>query len=182
MKIMTFSFCFFVILSTISCSTGKEEGSEKSFKNLDQVSLEKPDQDNSLIGVWQFKYPYPSEDINEDHYMLIEEIDGRLTGWYYGTTDDFDEAREGYLPGFFVAQMEQIDLKGDTLSFSLRVNDDSLYKSQVPVGKKPSDNIDIDKWDYGLSIFDRDYTAIVKEGKITFDIYLFGKRPFEKIR
>ena len=55
----------------------------------------------------------------ENHYVELSMRADSVTGRYYGTTDDFDSAREGYRPGFFVTTMNDLRIADGTISFSL---------------------------------------------------------------
>ena len=82
---------------------------------------------NKYVGIYEYVYPYSSE---ENQYIVLKKENGKIIGFYYGTSDEFDEAREGYLPAFFVLPMNQLEIKGDTIEFVLTVeNNDYLTKS-----------------------------------------------------
>ncbi len=60
--------------------------------------------DTSIIpeGIYEHVHEHNSEHLIENHYIEILDKKGKIQGIYYGTSDDFDAAREGYLPGFFL--------------------------------------------------------------------------------
>ena len=68
---------------------------------------------------YEYVYPYNTEDLVENHYIELRMRGDSVTGRYYGTTDDFDSAREGYLPGFFVTTMNDLRIVDGAISFSL---------------------------------------------------------------
>ena len=82
---------------------------------------------NDLNGVYEYVYEHSSEDLIENHYLEFS----NSQVFYYGTSDDFDEAREGYYPGFFMAQIEEIERNENILSFNLKVNDSIFYKQPI---------------------------------------------------
>lgn len=81
---------------------------------------------------YKFTYPYSTPDLVEDHYIVIDTTGGKPHGWYYGTTDDFDEAREGYTPGFFAAAMQKFTFAKDSIAFSLTIDAKQIFEKPVP--------------------------------------------------
>jgi len=85
---------------------------------------------DKYIGVYEYVYPYNTDDLIENHFIVLSKVDNKLTGYYYGTSDEFDLAREGYIPAFFVSKMDNLKIKGDTITFKLNVeNADFLTKA-----------------------------------------------------
>lgn len=88
--------------------------------------------DNTLSGTYRYEYPDNTPTLNENHYIVLEQSrQGGLTGMYYGTTDEFDEAREGYYPGFFVARMDSLRIDKDTITFVIKVSSSDFFKRPV---------------------------------------------------
>jgi hypothetical protein len=81
--------------------------------------------------VYEYTYEYNTPTLIENHYIVLDSAGAAIHGWYFGTTDDFDTVREGYLPGFFVADMEGLRVSSDSISFTLRPRE--LFASPVPL-------------------------------------------------
>lgn len=97
---------------------------------------------DSLIGVYEYLYEYNTEDLIENHYIVLEPDNDFLVGRYYGTSDDFDDAREGYLPGFFVAPMRQLSIHGQKISFQIELQADDLFLKPIEISIKSSREVD----------------------------------------
>lgn len=94
-----------------------------------------------LMGPYEYIYPY-NTDLIENHYIVFEMKDGQLVGRYYGTSDDFDPGREMYLPGFYVANIDDLKIEGNKISFSVSVTRDDMYLNTLGCCKiKSSDDI-----------------------------------------
>lgn len=71
---------------------------------------------NLLYGTYKFIAFETEPRLNLNQYMVFGKTkDGRQVGRFYATTDEFVDAREGYLPGYFVATMDSIEVKQDSL-------------------------------------------------------------------
>src|SRR5690606_33954591 len=55
-------------------------------------------------------------------------------------TDEFDKAREGYLPGFFVLNIEDLYIEGDTIRFNLRPEIDDFFNQYIDSSIKSSED------------------------------------------
>lgn len=173
-----------ILIVTLASCQSKEE---KHQKPVDEQSLEKviPQEirylsEDELIGQWKFIYPSLSPELKEDHYMIFQKGAQGLTGTYFGTTDDFDQAREGYLPGFFKANINNIELKNDSISFELTLNEDRIYQEPVYSDATGKESLRLEKWDIGLVLTKRQYVGFFKDEKLQFDIEDHGLREFTK--
>ncbi len=91
-------------LGVCSCSTVRTSAIADSSPKADSVVY------------YAYGEPYSEcDDILELSYR-----DGQVaSGYFWGTSDEFSEAREGYYPGFFVLPMEALQHHGDGFSFAL---------------------------------------------------------------
>ena len=92
-------------IGVCSCSTTR----------ISEVGESTPKLDSMVYYIFQEEYDECSTSILELSYK-----DGKVaTGYFWGTSDEFSEAREGYYPGFFVLPMKNIQNHGDGFSFVL---------------------------------------------------------------
>lgn len=84
-------------------------------------------------GTYKYKYEYSTEDLIEDHYIVLEVEKGNLVGRYYGTSDEFESFREGYYPGFFVLGMEELKVAANCISFSLVLKENEMFSKPVDI-------------------------------------------------
>jgi hypothetical protein len=131
-----------------------------------------------ILGVYEYKYEYNTKQLSENHYIKLEEIDGKISGIYYGTSDDFDEAREGYLPGFFKSKMLNINITDSKINFKVKVNDSDIYDKAITPFKNLKNN---KQWTIGLRKYERDYFGIISANKILIETEGIGKRTFIKL-
>lgn len=77
--------------------------------------------------------------ISEDRYLILNsDPENKTLGYYYGMTDDFDEAREGYRPGFFVAPLDRASVNREGITWTVTVNGANLFASAVPLNIRTS--------------------------------------------
>lgn len=69
----------------------------------------------------------------ENYTIGLEKSGQKLKGFFWGTTDVFSQAREGYLPGYFVLPMDNLEIIGDSISFSLYADENALFNEYVTV-------------------------------------------------
>lgn len=74
---------------------------------------------DKYVGIYEYVYPDNTQDLIENHFIVLTKNGEKISGLYYGTSDEFDDAREGYLPGFFVSPMDNLQINGETIRFVL---------------------------------------------------------------
>ncbi len=112
-------------------------------------------------GAYEYVYPYNTPDLIENHYVVLDAAAGEPRGWYYGTSDEFDAAREGYLPGFFVAPMEALRVTGDSIFFRL-TRPERFFVAPVPLEYRDSSAVPpgmLEVWSVQLPTQVRDYAG-----------------------
>ena len=144
----------------------------------------------SLVGVYEYIYEYNTKDLNENHYIVLEPDSDFVVGRYYGTSDDFDDAREGYLPGFFVAPMRQLSIQGQKISFQIELQEDELFLKPIDLSIRSSQEVDCKKnrrWiiDYQpgirLTRSSVTYKGEIRNGEFHI-ITKYGVRVFKKTK
>jgi hypothetical protein len=110
-------------------------GQNNSSKNSDN-QIKK----DNLSGVYEYVYPNNTPELTENHFIVLETTQNQLSGYYYGTSDEFDEEREGYLPAFFVAKMHNLKIVNDTINFTLIVNNDDFLTKAVDLKYKSTND------------------------------------------
>jgi len=138
----------------------------------------KSENSDSLMGVYEYVYEYNSEDLIENHYIEIKEKNKNISGVYYGTSDDFDEAREGYLPGFFKAEMKNIKITAKNIIFEIYVSNADMYKKPITPLKKEKEN---PLWGVGGKKSKRIYSGDISAGIIMIKTKGFDPRKFKKV-
>lgn len=133
---------------------------------------------DKYVGIYEYVYPENTQDLIENHFLVLTKKDDKLTGLYYGTSDEFDDAREGYLPGFFVSPMDNLQINGDTISFVLSTsNNDFLTKSVDLKIKSTKDAISSGymNWDNKISTNSKTYVGLIKDSET---IFFKGEKEF----
>jgi len=133
--------------------------------------------DKPTTGVYEYVYPYNSNDLSENHYLRLEQHNDTVTGIYYGTSDDFDDAREGYLPGFFMARMRDLIMTDSTIRFTVRVDSSDMFTKPITPFDNPKDNT---PWTSGIRYRERAYTGGVAGDSIVIQTKGFKPRLFLK--
>ena len=145
--------------SKITDSVGKEE--KTNIKNITESAINK----NKYIGIYEYVYPDNTADLIENHYIVLSKSDSVYSGLYYGTTDEFENAREEHLPGFFVAKMNKLSIIGDTIKFTLNVNNNDFFTKAIDLKITSSEEARKNRykpWGNYLTIKPKTYIGLIK--------------------
>jgi hypothetical protein len=141
-------------------------------------------------GVYEYIYEHNTKDLTENHYIVLNLENETVAGLYYGTSDDFDDAREGYLPGFFVSPMRELSIQNHTISFKIELQPDDLFVKPIGLSTKSPREVDQKqnrRWiaDYqpGLRLTRNlvIYAGAIKNNEIRI-VTKYGTRIFKKIK
>tara|TARA_Y100001949_G_C15937240_1_gene308486 strand:- start:160 stop:1122 length:963 start_codon:yes stop_codon:yes gene_type:complete len=186
---------FLLILLLLGCTSKSDSTEQKLISELDSVKSEElvianleqeepqPKKKLYLNGIYEYDYPHDTEDMNENQYIAFKTEGDSVQGWYFGTSDEFDEAREGYLPGFFVSEIRGLTTKGDSLFFSVRITSNQCYHLRPPIGM-----IDTEKLaqEYEVWYYNDGFEEVYYKGKLDgLNIYIdmFGEtRTYRKTK
>ncbi len=93
--------------------------------------------------IYLYTYEYNTETLIEDHYIVLDSVGEELVGRYYGTSDEFDDAREGYYPGFFLLEMKDIEIEENNIKFTLELKEDEIFSYPIDISYRSTDDIDL---------------------------------------
>jgi hypothetical protein len=135
-----------------ACKEQKEETNEiKILVAENNISSISNDNLNDFIGKYECKNTDTS---NESLFLVLKKVNVKsisnfegysteeknakgevvemtITGILYGNTDLFDDAREGYEPGFFVVNAQIEPLEGNLLKINVNLDSSDILKSPV---------------------------------------------------
>lgn len=89
------------------------------------------------------------KDHSEDEIIRLERTDDAVSGTFWVTSDEFVSAREGYLPGFTVLGMLNLELNGDSISFLLDSHGHKFFSAPVGLdisSEKEAESRGCHKW------------------------------------
>jgi hypothetical protein len=124
----------------------------------------------NYAGIYEYEDRY---DAYENEYIVLSEKDGKITGFYYGTSDEFDEAREGYDAGYFVAPMTNLEINGDAISFVLNVKDSDFMDDIIDLkitSAKEAIKAGNKKWINTPRFYKKEYAGHISASKGTIII------------
>jgi len=139
---------------------------------LDPIAL------SEIVGTYEYTYEHNTKDLKENHYIVLTASDGKLSGTYFGTSDDFDDAREGYPPGFFRTKMLDVAFDGKILRFRVVVNNEDFFQQPVTPNAK---NTSGKPWKFSLQTKERTYQGEKKEHTWHIESNGLEPRTFKKV-
>ena len=128
---------------------------------------------NDLNGVYEYVYENNTEDLVKNHYLEFRNNEV----YYYGTSDDFDESKEGYYPDFFAARVEDLKRDENIISFNLKVGNFFFYKQPITPLLKTNGN---EPREIEIRIYSRSYKGKINGDTITIHTKGFDPRKFIK--
>ena len=139
---------------------------------------------DSISGTYEYIYPYNTKDLIENHYIDLSISEKGISGYYYGTSDEFDESREGYFPAFFVSKMDNLIIENDTIKFRLVVdNSDFLTQAIDQKYKTTNDALSAGykNWENKIPTLPKTYKGVFQDNetivfKVGQDIRVFRKK------
>lgn len=142
----------FLFLSLSACKEQKKETNEIIPSVVEnKIPLAINENLNNFIGHFEYKN---TDNPKESLYLVLQKVDIKsisnfegysweeknekgeivemaLTGMFYGNTDLFDDVREGYAPGFFVASVQVEPLLENLLKVNLHVTSSDILENPV---------------------------------------------------
>lgn len=89
-----------------------------------------------------FYYDYPWDNFShiDDNILELKYKNGIIVeGCFWGNSDDFCDSREGFYPGFFVLNIEQIKQNGKNISFLLDTRKVQFFSEPIDIKFHSSD-------------------------------------------
>lgn len=105
---------------------------------------------------WVSNYNSEKDRIFDYAYLTLYLQDGKVTGGVLNaTTDEYDEIREGYVCGYSIFPLKNVQVNGDTIRFTIEVErEDDLFATPLPAGMETCQfarNLKYPKWKHALS-------------------------------
>ena len=170
----SFIICFILILGCFTLI-----GCDKQ----DQPFSEEDSSFDDLVGSYEYVCPNTTATLNENHFIVFEVVEDQLHGRYYGTSDDFDEAREGYYPGYYVTDLLDLSFKDNTFSFELDPDSADMFEDKLGLEiLNTADAIEAGytNWQPGISIDDIRLDGYYEDDLIIINSK-YGSREFTKL-
>ena len=126
----------FLILALL-ISLGFSNLQSQNVSDLKTANILTPEP-GSVIEIYEYSYPNNTTDLNENQQIELIKSKSGYVGFFHGISDEFDKAREGYLPGFFVLQMQNLKIEKESISFSLLPTPEDMFNKPIPLTYRTS--------------------------------------------
>lgn len=150
-------------------------GKIREIKVITKTLVSPKIEETKLTGLYEYIYKHNTDDLIENHYLEFRKNETL----YYGTSDDFDEAREGYLSGFFFTKINNLSLTNNQLDFSLTINDSDFFQNPITPLFRVEEN---KPWEIGIRYDTRKYEGQISGDTITIITTDFDPRKFIKMK
>lgn len=141
----------------ISCKKENKEVLDKPVIKTQKVIKDKISSNNDQLTDFVGLYEYEDKDNPKESLFLVlkivdpksianfegyvweeknengEVVEQTLAGLLYGNTDLFDEVREGYAPGFFVANIQVEPFENNALKVNVSLDSSDILENPVPL-------------------------------------------------
>lgn len=88
---------------------------------------------------YYYDYPWDNHSHMDDNIIKFIYKDGIIiSGYFWGTSDEFCESREGFHPGFFMLPIKDIKQDSNKLSFSIDSRNTPFFNKPIDVMCTPS--------------------------------------------
>lgn len=115
-------------------------------------------------GTYEFIYPHAGGSLNENHLIILDKSNFKYKGLYFGTSDEFQSAREHHLPGYFVADMNDIRIHEGKIAFILDVPNSDIFTDRFPTDITSSDEArqkGYVNWSHKMTFIPKEYEGTV---------------------
>ena len=109
-----------LILSFISCNSDKK---------MSELKTDSKKLNAELIGIYEYK----TSEQSENHYIVIDTLNGKYRGFYFGTENNI---RYGIL--FYGNEMKKLNLENNKISFEIGKRE-LFENTQMSIGKHKRD-------------------------------------------
>ena len=104
---------------------------------------------------WVSKYNSATDGIFNYAYLTLYLQGGKVTGGVLNaTTDEYDVLREGYVCGYSIFPLKDVQVNGDTIRFMIEVErEDDLFATPLPAGMETCQfarNLKYPKWKHAV--------------------------------
>lgn len=130
---------------------------------------------------YYYKYELDEHSRMDDNIIeLCYDGDSVVKGYFWGTSDEFDEAREGYYPGFIVLPMEDLKVCTDSIFFVLDSRGKDYFSNCIDVSIHSCEEAKEKGYHPWLQDYDFFYDSVSYKGTIDKDtIILIDKSKYQ---
>ena len=131
------------VAAFVACSLSTSRNAASVGKGNEFISNDASSRTGINVGItslpsgeeWQYAHVYYTDESSGSKESVCiaykRGAEGDNVGYFRGTTDEFDNAREGYEPGYFVVPLRNVRLEKDVMTFSIYADDATILQNPV---------------------------------------------------
>ena len=131
------------VAAFVACSLSTSRNAASVGKGNEFISNDASSSTGINVGItslpsgeeWQYAHVYYTDESSGSKESVCiaykRGAEGDNVGYFRGTTDEFDNAREGYEPGYFVVPLRNVRHEKDVMTFSIYADDATILQNPV---------------------------------------------------